>query len=367
MQSLRSLLTILPLLSAFTFAQVAGVPNLVTHQQDGPALIPTVLVGKVTAERASAAPEGVSVLLECNGQVRTRSDADSKGQFGLTVIILDSMAAGAAPPVQPRSVVIENQEWSGCELYGELSGYQSERVRLLGVQTKGMVDVGTIILHPVAPAQDAFVSVNSLAAPESAKKAVEKGREQEKKGRWAAAVDYFRKAISVYPRYALAWMELGRAQIRQNDFHEAEQSLQQAVTDDSGMLAAYVELARVAAMQRQWKQLADVSDHLIEAAPDSSAEFWFLNSAANFNLGKVDRAQTSIERGLRLDPNHQVPQMEYLYGMILGSKHQYQSAADHLNTYLELQPSAPDAQTARQQLAKYQQMAASSAPQQASR
>ena len=197
----------------------------------------------------------------------------------------------------------------------------------------------------------------SLAAPDKAKQALAKGQQQASKGKWSAACDYFKKALAVYPRYALAWLELGRAQVKQNSFADARHSFQEAVTQDSRLIAGYDGLARLALQQHQWEQLAEVTDHIVQFAPDSTPEYWFLNSAANFNLGKVEKAGTSIERGLRLDPKHQLPQMEYLYGLILAGKQDYKSASEHLTTYLQLAPRANDAENARKALSQFQQRA----------
>jgi tetratricopeptide (TPR) repeat protein len=320
----------------------------------------TVLSGRIAVEGASALPpDRTTVILECNDQERARAFSDMKGNFILNVSV--SERSGLASAGNTLGVV-GDQEWSNCGVYGELSGYQSEKIRLFGTTSRGMVQIGTVMLHPMRAAPGAMISVTSLAAPEKAKDAMEKGKEQEKKGRWAAAAGYFKKALSVYPRYALAWVELGRMQIRQNDFQEAEHSLQEAVSHDSGLLPAYAELARVAAVQKQWKELADVTARVLQTAPDSSPEFWFLNSAANYNLGKVRDAQTSIERALRTDTQHQVPQAEYLYGVILAANKDFKSAADHVSVYLQLKPQAKDAARAKQLLAECQKLAGEQAP-----
>jgi len=91
-----------------------------------------------------------------------------------------------------------------CELYGELSGYRSEHIRLPDSRDGGIVQVGVITLHPVSPEHGFSVSVTSLAAPEKAKKSLQKGQQQAKQGKWAAAADYFKRAVEDYPRYALA-------------------------------------------------------------------------------------------------------------------------------------------------------------------
>jgi len=207
-----------------------------------------------------------------------------------------------------------------------------------------------------SPADDSrfTVSVTSLAAPDKAKKAFEKGEEEVRKGKFEAAASYLRKAVDMYPRYAIAWLELGRVRSRQSSFADAQQCFRQAVEQEPKLLDGYVELAHVDAQQQDWRDLANVTDHLIEVAPASSPEYWFLNSAAYYNLDKLDHAETSITTGLRLDTRHQVAQMEYLYGLILGSKKEYKQAAEHVSTYLRLAPNAPDHEAAPHLLAAYQ-------------
>lgn len=208
---------------------------------------------------------------------------------------------------------------------------------------------------PTSPDDPRFtVSVTSLAAPEKAQKAFEKGEEEARKGKWQSAADNFKRAVAMYPRYAIAWLELGRVHVRQSSWFEARQCFQQAVAQDSKLVDGYLELAHVAAQEQNWKDLADESDRLIQMSPDASAEYWFLNSAAYYNLGNLDHAETSITRGLRLDSRHEFAQMEYLYGLILGSKKEYKAAAEHVNEYLRLAPNAEDSQAARNLLAGYE-------------
>jgi tetratricopeptide (TPR) repeat protein len=161
------------------------------------------------------------------------------------------------------------------------------------------------------------VSISSLAAPEKARKALSKGQEEERKGKLQAACDYFKKAVGIYPRYALAWLELGRFQAKQSSFSDAQESFRQAVTSDSNLAAGYVDFAIVSAQQKNWQAMAAMTDTLVQRFPDSSPVYWFLNSAAYYHLGRMREAQTSITRALRLDPRRQLPQLEYLHGLIL--------------------------------------------------
>jgi tetratricopeptide (TPR) repeat protein len=201
------------------------------------------------------------------------------------------------------------------------------------------------------------VSISSLATPEKARKAFNKGEQEVRKGKLQAAYDHFKEAVTTYPRYALAWFELGRLQVRQSSFVDAQESFRQAVSSDSSLTTGYVDFALVAAQQQNWQAVAEMTGTLVQRFPDSSPLYWFLNSAAYYNLGKMKEAQTSITRALRLDPQHRVPQVEYLYGLILGNSKDFKSATEHISNYLRLAPNSTDSPSARQLLASYQQHA----------
>jgi hypothetical protein len=96
---------------------------------------------------------------------------------------------------------------------------------------------------------------------------------------------------------------------------------------------------------------------LLQVSPDSSPQPWFLNSAANYNLGNIPQAEKGIVRGLHLDTKHQIVQMEYLYGLILAAKKDYKAAADHVSTYVRLAPNSKEVERTRKVLADLQQKA----------
>ena len=307
-----------------------------------------LLNGKVTTEANSPPPESVNISLVCgNTEEMAHAHSDSKGYFSISAPSSDHNSASYPPQVvKDGSSLID---LGTCELIADLAGYKAEPLRVTRAGDIGPVNVGTIVLRAIAPNQTFTVSLTSLAAPDKAKAAFEKGEEQKKKGKWSAAMDSFRKAIAAYPKYALAWLELGRVQATQKDFVDARQSFHESVTQDSKLADGYVELAHLAAQQQQWQELAGATDHLVQIHPET-AEYWFLSSAANFNLGNIKQAETSITKGIRLDSSHQLPQLEYLYGLILARKQDYQSAAEHVSLYLKLSPQAPDAKDAQRTL-----------------
>jgi cytochrome c-type biogenesis protein CcmH/NrfG len=355
--------TVLIFFSTFLLSQVpiSPIDNQETRSDAGQK--PVTLTGKVSFEDGSTLGDRVSVVLQCGSDERARASTDREGNFVINLSVTGApfdtnTSTGVEGKITPS---VPELNWGQCELYGDAPGYASERLRMAGTQDVGVVQVGTLMMHPLAKSVGGFlVSVTSLQAPDKAKKNFEKGQEQEKKRKWAAARDYFLKAVEAYPRYALAWLELGRTQLKQNDFTQAQQSFYQATAQDPHLLEAYIQIATLAAHKQQWKELADATDHIVQLSPDSSPSFWFLNSAAHLNLGNISRAESSATRGLRLDGNHKVAQLEYLYGMILARRGDYKAAIPHLETYLRLSPNATDAQDAQTRLAEVRKLAAPS-------
>jgi len=246
---------------------------------------------------------------------------------------------------------------------GDVRQHVSDTLARTNPEDHANLDVGGIDLpslpnDPTRSGDPRFtISVSSLAAPEKARNAFNKGEEEAHKGKIQAAFDHFKEAISTYPRFALAWLELGRLQARQSSFRDAQESFREAVKNDSSLTSGYLGFAEVAAQQQNWQAVAEMTDALVQRFPESSPVYWFLNSAAYYNLGKMKEAETSITTAVRLDPHHRVPQLEYLYGLIMGNKKDYKSAAEHISNYLRLAPNSPDSLAARQVLAAYQQRA----------
>src|SRR5437660_11746861 len=102
---------------------------------------------------------------------------------------------------------------------------------------------------------------------------------------------------------------------------------------------------------------------MMQISDTKSPKVLFYNDAGNFNLRRIDQAEKSLMRGMRLDREHRVPQMEYLLGLVFARKQDYPSAVTHVSEYLRLSPNAPDSAVARQQLDEFQKLAASAASQ----
>ena len=186
-------------------------------------------------------------------------------------------------------------------------------------------------------------------APGKAKKLYEQGREEVRKNKWDAAQEKFSKAVEVYPKYAVAWYELGRVQVQKNDLEAAKSSFHQSIAADRTYISPYEQLAQIALQAKQWKDLSENTEELVRLNSVNFPQYWLYNSIANYYLQDFDKAQKSAESGLKNDPKHQVPKLEYILGMVLAQKRDYPNALVHVRNYIRLVPNGPDIQIAQQQ------------------
>src|SRR5262249_11197526 len=105
------------------------------------------LEGKIAAEDGSSVLDTV-VILECGNHENARANVGPDGDFVMSISLIESNP-GTVPEKQPAGSVT-SQSWNECELYGDAPGYESERLRLVGPEQMGVVQVGTIILHPAS-------------------------------------------------------------------------------------------------------------------------------------------------------------------------------------------------------------------------
>ena len=249
-------------------------------------------------------------------------------------------------------------DWRDCELKAVLGGFLSQVVNLRSHSSAfGHIDIGNIALHRVAAiGGDSTVSVKDAEIPDAAKKDFEKGLEEKKNGNLEVAEKQLRKAVEEYPKYAEAWLELGRTQTASKDAVGARQSFHQSIAADPNLLAPYQELTQLAARDQQWQEVADTTDQMLKINSDKFPEFWFFNCVAKFYLGNLDGAEHSARESLRTDVEHRIPKTEYVLGIILLKKQDYPGATEHLQKYLSLDPKGPDVADANQKLAQLQHL-----------
>lgn len=318
------------------------------------------LSGKVVVDDGTPLTEPAAIQTICRGQKHTEAHTDLRGSFSFQISGQASSAAGTVGEAEDSSESARmrqmQRDWRGCEVQASLTGFTSDTVELSSrMSSLEGIDVGRIVLHRLGKVEGFTISATSAAAPDKARKAYEKGLDHEKKSKWDAAQQSLQKAVEIYPRYAVAWLELGRVELKQNDSSGARHCFQQSLDADPRFISPYQELAMISAHDKQWQEVADFSQKMISLNPLLPVA-WYLNSAADYNLQKNDEAEKSVRQGLKLDEEHRIPRMEYLLAVILMQKQDFPNAAEHLRNYLQFSPKAEDAEKVRAQLVQVEKL-----------
>lgn len=298
------------------------------------------LSGTVVIEDGSPLTESASIQTICRGQKRTEAHTDSHGsftfQFGSTTA--DS-EVGFDVDTPSRSSVparFASRNLRDCQLQASLAGFVSDVVELSGRFSGDQSgDVGRVVLRRMANVEGFTISVTTAQAPHAARKALEKGQEQEKKNKWEDAQKSLEKAVSLDSKFAVAWYELGRVQQHKNDLAGARNSYQQSIAADSKYVNPYHGLTQLAQHEQHWQELIDVTGKLLALNPVSFPEVWLSNSVGHYCVQDFAAAEKSARRGLELDIEHRVPKLQYLLGMVLLKKPDYQEAAQHLRAFVQ--------------------------------
>ncbi len=323
----------------------------------------TYLSGKVVVDDGSVLTDLVSIQSLCKGKKRTETQSDPHGNFSFQIGGI-SAAPGdvgfdpetSSTSAHPNSP--DHRDLRDCQIMASFPGFTSDVVDLAGVSGGENANIGRLVLHRLSKVEGSTISVTTAQAPASAKKAFEKAQQQQKQEKWDDAQKSFENAVSIYPKFAVAWFELGRVQIQKSDLSGARHSFQQSIAADSKYVSPYLGLTQIAMRAQNWRELAEVSDNLLALNPDSFPEAWLSNSVANYFLQNLTAAEKSARRGLQLDPVHHVPKLEYVLAMVLMKKPDYPDAAQHLRTYLGLAIEPAEVAECQKQLAEIARLSA---------
>jgi tetratricopeptide (TPR) repeat protein len=347
--------------TALLFAQSSSPPVA-----PGPAPTGSVLSGKVTLADGSVPPERVRIELTCNSVARPQGWTDAKGNFSVQLGInnpdeladlsyaksVEQPVSGMAAAVAPApSIDVIPRDLTGCELSGVLPGYQASVILLTGHRRLDSPDIGTIVLRRLANVEGLTTSATTAMAPSAARRSLEKASEAFKKRNPDEALKELKKAVEIYPKYALAWFDIGRVYESRNRLKEAMDAYRQSVEADNKYLYPYERLYILTANQEQWPQVLELTNKVVRLDPIDFPRAYYFGAIANLNLNDLDAAEKNAREAVKLDLVGN-PRAGYVLGVILARKQNLTEASDLLRAYLKAAPKSVDAEVVKRQLAE---------------
>jgi hypothetical protein len=340
------------------------------------------LRGRVATSDGTRIPHDVKVERICNGGVRQQVYASPNGGFDMQLgtrdnDVLDASAVGRTSPVGANpnldpSMGVSRRQLLGCELRATASGFRSNTVSLMDVDVLNRsLDVGVLVVERTSKMQGATLSAIPYKAPQQAWKAYEKGLEAEKNNKFAEARKYLEKAVAIFPRYAVAWFELGTILQKENQKEGAREAYTRAATIDFKFLPPFVSLAALAYGEGNWTEVLDITSRIADLDPwKQSASngyimdadgvnytaVYFYEAVANYKLNRMAAAEKSgLQAEHYLDVGTRFPQLHLLMADIFLRKNNNATAISELETYLQLAPHAANADSVKAQLVTLKQ------------
>jgi tetratricopeptide (TPR) repeat protein len=338
------------------------------------------LQGRVATSDSTPVPSDVMIERICNNKVRQQVYASPNGDFNMqlganTRTFLDA----SAEPNLPSSATgdapvtgIPRSELRNCELRASSPGFHSNAINLIELDAFGEnINVGVIVVQRTTKIKGMTLSAAPYQAPKDARRAYEKGLQAEQKANLAGARKYFETAVGIYPKYAVAWFQLGNVLQKEKQKEAASTAFTRATAIDNRFLPPYLSLASIAFEERNWPVLLALTNHIldldtlnqaavtafiVDLDPINYADAYFYNAAANFQLNKIEEAQKSALKAEHIALPARFPQVHLLLGEIFARKNDYATAISELNTYLELAPNSTNADQVRLHLAKLQKL-----------
>jgi tetratricopeptide (TPR) repeat protein len=308
----------------------------------------------------------------CNGVPIVEAETDKKGRFSFEVghslelpdasVGSDITGRGGSPFGNTnnngamsggRFGSTDRRLW-GCELRAALVGFRSDVIQLDTIHYMDNPNIGTIILHRMAKVDGTTISVVSALAPKDARKAYEKGREDEAKNKLDDAQKNFEKAVAAYPQYSAAWFELGRINERDNRIEDARKAYQQAIAAEPKFILPHEQLSWLALREAKWQELVDITDQWLRLDSQNSPDAYYLSSIGNLQMQHSSVAEKNAQEAVRMDPGKKNMRARYVLGLALAQNHDFTASAAAIRSYLDATPDAKDKAVIQKQLEQIQ-------------
>jgi tetratricopeptide (TPR) repeat protein len=198
------------------------------------------------------------------------------------------------------------------------------------------------------------VSVTRLAVPGKARDEFQKACGKLRDNNFAAAEDYARRAVEIYPDYAAGWVVLGQALTAENKVNEAAQACKQAMKVDPTYAPPYICLAQFAERTNHWDDVYTFSDHARLLDPANDPYVYFYKTMADLHFKRYPQAVLDGRVAERLDNENQIPEIHLLLAEVYRATGDTGDEAIELQKFLELSPHDSEWETARSTLAAMQ-------------
>jgi Tfp pilus assembly protein PilF len=186
--------------------------------------------------------------------------------------------------------------------------------------------------------------------PKPAAELYERSQDSLSKGKIAEAQAELRQAIAAYNAFSLAWNDLGVILEKNGDQKGAVDAFRNAVRFDNDSTAAILNLGCSLA---ETKEYQEAEKYLAVALTKDGSRYrgHLYMGIVEAKLGRYDIAEQAFLKAIELGGDKSA-HAHYMLAGVYWATQNYRQAADHLELYLKLDPSAKDAVKTRESISE---------------
>lgn len=314
-------------------------------------LVPVDIAGRVLLDKATPPSDPVPVTVVCDQPIPDweevsggHSDVtNASGDFLFVVGYISTSAAA-------------NQGWSGlprmdgCSLTIRVAGFEPYVKALSPISRRLDLHLGDILLKKSAAyGAGSVISATSDGAPLAARKEYLRGVRQARSKENAGALRSLQEAVRLYPAYASAHCTMGQILERTARRDEAKFAYQKASEADPNYVSPALQLARMAAKDRDWKTAAKQARRVVELSPSLFPDIYLILAVAQLNDGDPAGAEKSAREGLAANAAARVPRLHLLLAETLSQLKRFGEAREQYLLYVALATDDPELDRAKSQ------------------
>ena len=237
-----------------------------------------------------------------------------------------------------------------CVLRAELSGYRSNSIEISDPSLLREPRLPALVL--TRNSAGANVDVDDTGSiPRPVRKTWDLAEKAMFAENWPEAERQLQAVTATDPKFRFGWVALGLTYNNEQKGKEARDAYRRAVDLNPKQLSTQLMLVRANLSCQDWEEASRTAAVLIAADVRRRYLEAYLDEAiARYHLRDMDGAEARVKELLQLDRAHQLPRAEYVLGLILEYRKNIDSAREHMQKYLEMEPRASDAPAARARL-----------------
>lgn len=189
------------------------------------------------------------------------------------------------------------------------------------------------------------VDARTAAVPDAAKDLFKEAMESAKSGDRKKAIEELDKALEIYPNFMSALNQLGVQYMELRQWEKATEALRKAIKISPDAFYPHLNYGIVLVQVKKYSDAASELQFAVQKDGASGVAHYYLGRAL-INVGKYDAAENALRHTITIGGDEAIEAHRYL-GAVYIEKRDRLRAADELDTYLKLAPTAKDAERIR--------------------